>query len=85
MKNVKRILSIVLCIVLMLSSAPVLNLGLFKTDAAAVSYAKKHEKEYYLPSGTTFISHLVMGYGKKKAQNGKNVVTNMNKSIKNGQ
>ena len=74
MKNVKRILSIVLCIVLMLSSAPVLNLGLFKTDAAAVSYAKKHEKEYYYDSQTKFIEYIAVGCS-DKANNATNALT----------
>ena len=77
MKNVKRVLSIVLCIVLMLSSAPVLNLGLFKTDAAAVSYAKKHEKEYYYAPGTKFITYLVLGYSKDSAAKAKAVITGL--------
>lgn len=75
MKNVKRILSIVLCIVLMLSSAPVLNLGLFKTDAAAVSYAKKHEKEYYYAEGTKFIQYLAAGFSSKSDKKARGVVT----------
>ena len=61
MKNVKRTLSVILCIVLMLSSAPVLNLGLFKTDASAMSYAKTHTKEYYYAPGTQFITYLATG------------------------
>ena len=74
MKNVKRVLSIVLCIVLMLSSAPVLNLGLFKTDAGAVSYAKKHEKEYYYDSQTKFIEYIAVG-SDKKDNNATNALT----------
>ena len=74
MKSVKRVLSIVLCIVLMLSSAPVLNLGLFKTDAAAVSYAKKHEKEYYYDSQTKFIEYIAVGCD-KKSNNATNALT----------
>ena len=75
MKNVKRVLSIVLCIVLMLSSAPVLNLGLFKTDAGAVSYAKKHEKEYYYDSQTKFIEYIAVG-SSDKANKATNALTN---------
>lgn len=77
MKNVKRVLSIVLCIVLMLSSAPILNLGLFKTDAGAVSYAKKHEKEYYYAEGTQFITYMVLGYSTKKASIATAVITDI--------
>ena len=81
MKNVKRVLSIVLCIVLMLSSAPVFNLGLFKTDAGAASYAKKHEKEYYYAPDTKFIANLVLGFHEKKAAKAKAVITNVKYTV----
>ena len=80
MKNVKKVLSIVLCIVLMLSSAPVLNLGLFKTDAGAVSYAKKHEKEYYYAEGTEFIIYVATAYG-SSANGGQTPLTNKKYTI----
>ena len=80
MKNVKRVLSIVLCIVLMLSSAPVLNLGLFKTDAGAVSYAKKHEKEYYYAEGTEFIIYVATAWG-SSANGGQTPLTNKKYTI----
>ena len=61
MKTIKKIFSMLLCAALLLSSAPVLNFSLFGTDAAAVSYAKTHTKEYYYAPGTQFISYLATG------------------------
>ena len=75
MKKAKSIISAILCAAILLSCAPVLNLNLFGTQASAASYAKKHAKEYYLPSGTTFISYIATGYG-KKAANAKGPLTN---------
>ena len=75
MKKAKSILSVLLCAAILLSCAPVFNLNLFSTQASAASYTKKHEKEYYLPSGTTFISYIATGYG-KKAANAKGPLTN---------
>ena len=75
MKKAKSILSVLLCAAILLSCAPVFNLNLFSTQASAASYTKKHEKEYYFPSGTTFISYIATGYG-KKAANAKGPLTN---------
>lgn len=75
MKKAKSILSAILCAAILLSCAPVFNLNLFSTQASAASYTKKHEKEYYFPSGTTFISYIATGYG-KKAANAKGPLTN---------
>lgn len=75
MKKAKSILSVLLCAAILLSCAPVFNLNLFSTQVSAASYTKKHEKEYYLPSGTTFISYIATGYG-KKAANAKGPLTN---------
>ena len=77
MKTIKKIFSLLLCIALLLSSAPILGIGLFKTDASAASYAKKHEKEYYYASGTTFIQSMALGYTTKSDSNkAKTPVTN---------
>ncbi len=75
MKKAKSIISAILCAAILLSCAPVFNLNLFSTQASAASYTKKHEKEYYFPSGTTFISYIATGYG-KKAANAKGPLTN---------
>ena len=75
MKKAKSIISVLLCAAILLSCAPVINLNLFSTQASAASYTKKHAKEYYLPSGTTFISYIATGYG-KKAANAKGPLTN---------
>ena len=75
MKKAKSIISVLLCAAILLSCAPVFNLNLFSTQASAASYTKKHEKEYYFPSGTTFISYIATGYG-KKAANAKGPLTN---------
>lgn len=75
MKKAKSILSAILCAAILLSCAPVFNLNLFSTQASAASYTKKHAKEYYLPSGTTFISYIATGYG-SKAANAQNPVKN---------
>ena len=61
MKTLKKIFSMLLCAALLLSSAPVLNFSLFRTDAAAASYAKTHTKEYYYAPGTQFVSYLATG------------------------
>ncbi len=61
MKTLKKIFSMLLCAALLLSSAPILNFSLFRTDAAAVSYAKTHTKEYYYAQGTQFIMYLATG------------------------
>mgnify|MGYP004649272133 CR=1 FL=1 len=61
MKTLKKIFSMLLCAALLLSSAPILNFSLFRTDAAAVSYAKTHTKEYYYATGTQFVSYLATG------------------------
>lgn len=37
MKTLKKIFSMLLCAALLLSSAPILNFSLFRTDAASVS------------------------------------------------
>ena len=75
MKKAKSILSAILCAAILLSCTPVFNLNLFSTQASAASYTKKHAKEYYLPSGTTFISYIATGYG-SKAANAQNPVKN---------
>ena len=75
MKKAKSIISAILCAAILMSCAPVFNLNLFSTQASAASYTKKHAKEYYLPSGTTFISYIATGYG-KKAANAKGPLTN---------
>ena len=75
MKKAKSILSVLLCAAILLSCAPVFNLNLFSTQVSAASYTKKHAKEYYLPSGTTFISYIATGYG-SKAANAQNPVKN---------
>lgn len=61
MKTLKKIFSMLLCAALLLLSAPILNFSLFRTDAAAVSYAKTHTKEYYYATGTQFVSYLATG------------------------
>ena len=74
MKSIKRLISVILCAAILLSAAPILKLDLFKTEAVAASYAKKHEKEYYYASGTKFIQYLATGYG-KNVNNAKNPLT----------
>ena len=76
MKKAKSILSVLLCAAILLSCAPVFNLNLFGTEAAAASYAKTHDKEYYLPSGTIFVSYIATGYSSKSASRAQSPVTN---------
>ncbi len=61
MKMFKKIFSVLLCAAMLLSSAPILNFNLFKSDAAAASYPKTHTKEYYYAPGTQFVSYLATG------------------------
>ena len=84
MKKAKSIISAILCAAILLSCAPVFNLNLFSTQASAASYAKKHAKEYYLPSGTTFIQYMAVGYStssKNGANKAKGYVTNANYTL----
>ena len=83
MKKAKSIISAILCAAILLSCAPVLNLNLFSTQASAVSYTKKHEKEYYYAPGTKFIANLVLGYSSKNADKAKAVVTGVNYTVIN--
>ena len=83
MKKAKSIISAILCAAILLSCAPVLNLNLFGTQASAVSYTKKHEKEYYYAPGTKFIANLVLGYSSKKADKAKAVITGVNYTVIN--
>ena len=83
MKKAKSIISVILCATILLSCAPVFKLNLFGTEASAVSYTKKHEKEYYYAPGTKFIANLVLGYSSKKADKAKAVITGVNYTVIN--
>ena len=83
MKKAKSIISVILCAAILLSCAPVFKFNLFGTEASAVSYTKKHEKEYYYAPGTKFIANLVLGYSSKKADKAKAVITGVNYTVIN--
>lgn len=75
MKGLKKVLSILLCAALILSSVPVLNFTLFETNAKAATYTKQHTKEYYYAPGTQFIAYLATG-GDKDADPGQTAIRN---------
>ena len=75
MKVLKKFFSFILCAILLLSSAPVLNFTLFRTDAKAATYSKQHTKEYYYAPGTQFIAYLATG-GNKDADPAQSAIRN---------
>ncbi len=78
----KRTLSVLLCLVMLVTAAPVLDISSFITKTAAASYSKKFASEYYFASGTTFISYIAVGV--KKASVEDRGYTRIDKDLNDG-
>ena len=76
MQRTKKVLSLVLSLVMVLTMIPVISLNFTEPVKAYSSYSKQKSTEYYYASGTQFIYQLILYYSSSSNDAARNWLTN---------